>query len=113
MKAETRCSMTATARRVSVVTFSDSLVLACASRGAPVLAAVAALTGLAVPAVGGGSEVAIRPVAVTGTPAPGTPAGVQFWLFTTGFNHDIMHPVIDAQGRLAFTGRVTGPGVDA
>ena len=106
--------MTATAHRVFVVTLTDSLISARACRAARVVAAAAALAGLAAPALAGGSsEVAIRPVAVTGTPAPGTPAGVQFWLFTTGFNHDIMHPVIDAQGRLAFTGRVTGPGVDA
>ena len=55
------------------------------------------------------AEVSIRPVAITGDPAPGTEAGTVFWLFTNGLNHSMMHPVIDAEGHVAFVARVTGP----
>ncbi|MCI0362661.1 MAG: hypothetical protein L0Y44_06340 [Phycisphaerales bacterium] len=72
----------------------------------------AALACLYPPASADGA-VSIRTVAVTGQPAPGTPEGVNFWVFTTPLNHSIMHPVIDELGQLGFTGRLIGPGVDA
>lgn len=55
------------------------------------------------------AEVDIRNVALTGDPAPGTEDGTVFWLFTNALNHSMMHPVIDADGHVAFVARVTGP----
>jgi hypothetical protein len=82
-------------------------------RGAMMCAATLGTMNTMASSARGDHSVEIRVVAVTGTHAPGTPTDVNFWLFTTGLNHSIMHPVIDEQGELAFTGRVIGPGVDA
>src|SRR4029453_14082969 len=59
-----------------------------------------------------GSTVTYRTTAVTGQPAPGTEPGISFWVFTTPLNHDLMRPAIDNAGHVAFTARVTGPGVN-
>ena len=59
-----------------------------------------------------GAEVDVRLVARTGQPAPGTESGTNFWLFTNGLNHWMMHPVIDAEGHAAFVARVAGPNMD-
>lgn len=74
---------------------------------------VGALFSLPAIVVGGATnhcfgEVTIHSVAVTGQPAPGTESGTVFWLFTNGLNHSMMHPVIDADGNVAFVARVTG-----
>jgi hypothetical protein len=74
-------------------------------------AAVIATTTLALSSAQA-AEVDVRLVALSGQPAPGTEEGTTFWLFTNGLNHSMMHPVIDADGHVAFVARVTGPNMD-
>ncbi len=53
----------------------------------------------------------LRTVALSGTHAPGTPAGVNFSNFN--FSRFIITPVLNNAGQTAFSGSLTGPGVDS
>ncbi len=84
---------------------------ACASRRG-IARILAPLLGLAAASAAVAGDVSLRRIALVGDPAPGTGADVRFSAFTTALNHNIMHPVMDEAGRVAFIAIISGPGVN-